>query len=103
LHAFLAAGGDIDELDKHGDTPRVLAGPLLRCTDDDIVAARRRIAKTRLDLVRHRAMQVCIGLQSLNLDALSMCEIMQQSCGPPWCSIPFHHWWRIATTVKHFH
>jgi hypothetical protein len=62
----------------------------------------RLIARTRLDFVRQRALQVCVGLQSLRLDALQMCEILQRSCGHVARLIPFHLWWKIATTVKHF-
>jgi hypothetical protein len=53
--------------------------------------------------VRQRALQVCVGLQSLGLDALQMCEIAQHSCGHVAHLIAFHQWWTIATTVKHFH
>jgi hypothetical protein len=45
-------------------------------------AARREIAKTRLDFVRYRGLEVCIGLQPLQLDALQLCEILQHWCGP---------------------
>jgi hypothetical protein len=38
----------------------------------------------------------------MRLDALQMCEILQQACGPVAPLIAFHHWWKIATTVKHF-
>jgi hypothetical protein len=69
---------------------------------DQVEAARREIAKARLDFVRERALQVCIGLQSLELSALQMCEIMLFACGPIAPMIPFHLWWKIATTVKHF-
>jgi hypothetical protein len=70
----------------------------------EIEAVRRRIAKMRLELIRDRALQVCIGLQSLRIDALQMCEILQQACfgGRLAQLIPFHIWWKIATTVKHF-
>jgi ankyrin repeat protein len=70
---------------------------------DRVEAARRDIAKTRLDFVRHRALEVCIGLQPLRLDALQLCEILQHACGPLARLIAFHQWWSIATTVKHFH
>jgi ankyrin repeat protein len=67
-------------------------------------ALRGKIAATRLSLVRRRALQICVGLQSLRLDALQMCEILQQSCclGRLAHLIAFHIWWQIATTVKHF-
>lgn len=59
--------------------------------------------KTRLNSVRYRAMEICTSLQSLRLPALQMCEILQYSCGRLSPIIPFHCWWKIATTVKHFH
>jgi ankyrin repeat protein len=64
--------------------------------------ARKRIAKAHLDFVRQRALQVCIGLSSLNLDALRTCEILVHACGPVARFVPFHQWWKIATTIKHF-
>jgi hypothetical protein len=69
---------------------------------EQVETARREIAKVRLDFVRNRAMEVCIGLQSLRLDALQVCEILQLACGPLARLIAFHQWWKIATTVKHF-
>jgi hypothetical protein len=101
LNCFVAADADLDAMDNHGITVRQL---LARWAIVDVESARRRIAKIRLDLVRNRAMQVCIGLQSLGLDALQMCEILQHACcrGRLAQLIPFHIWWKIATTVKHF-
>lgn len=71
-------------------------------TADEIDAARCQIAKTRLDLVRHRAAEICIGLQSLEINALQLCEIMMHSFGAVGSLIAFHQWWAIATKVKHF-
>jgi ankyrin repeat protein len=70
-------------------------------TVKEIDAARRRISLIRLSFVRHRAFQICLGLQPLNLDALQLCEIMMHSFGAIGSLIGFHHWWTIATTVKH--
>lgn len=70
---------------------------------EGIEIARRDISKTRLDFVRQRALQVCVGLQSLNLPALLTCEILLFACGPVAPVVAFHHWWQIATIVKHFH
>jgi hypothetical protein len=94
LPAFVAAGADPGGLDRRSITA---------IDDNQVESARREIAKVRLDFVRHRAMQVCIGLAPLQLDALQMCEILQHSCGPLAHLIAFHQWWTIATTVKHFH
>jgi len=103
VHALLAAGADPDAADDFGNTSRqLLARAKMIIDPDQVEFARRDIAKARLDFVRHRALQVCIGLQSLELDALQMCEILQFACGPVAELVPFHIWWTIATTVKHF-
>jgi hypothetical protein len=66
LCALVAAGGDLDQPNKKGETPRMIAtrNNVALPTADEIDAARRRIAKARLDLVRERAFQICLGLQS---------------------------------------
>jgi hypothetical protein len=101
---LLAAGVDFDtpidggEIDPHPGQVVARAAP----TEEEIAAARRRIEHTRLELVRARALQVCIGLHSLRLDALQMCVVLQLACGPVAPLVRFHHWWTIATTAKHF-
>jgi len=100
---LIAAGADLDAVDNNGETARqVLARGGCTIDPDKVEVARRDIAKARLDFVRHRALQVCIGLQSLRVAALQMCEILQFACGRFAPLIPFHIWWKIATTVKHF-
>jgi hypothetical protein len=44
----------------------------------------------------HSTSALVFNLQSLKLDALQMCEILQRAR-----LIPFHIWWATATTVKH--
>jgi hypothetical protein len=101
-HALLAGGADLDGT-FHGTAARTKLARLgWTLNPDQVEVARRDIAKTRLDFVRHRALQVCIGLQSLELDALQLCEILLFACGPVAPLVPFHSWWKIATTVKHF-
>jgi hypothetical protein len=103
VHSLLAAGADLDVADDAGETARqVLARRGWTIDPDQVEVARRDIAKARIDLVRYRALEMCIGLQSLELDALQMCEILQFACGRVAPLIPFHIWWKIATTVKHF-
>jgi hypothetical protein len=98
-------GGDLDQPDNKGETPRMIAiredGAMP--TADEINAARRRIAKTRLNLVRERAFQICLGLHPLNISALQLCEILMHSFGALGSLILFHQWWTIAVKVKHFH
>jgi ankyrin repeat protein len=103
LHACLAVGGDLDKPDNTGKSARKIASSNgIVPTADDIDNARRRIATARLDLVRIRAFQICVGLQSINLDALQLCEILTHSFGAIGSLIAFHEWWTIATKVKHF-
>jgi len=100
---LIAASADLDAVDKDGETARqVLARRGWTIDPDEVEAARRAIAKARLHFVRQRALHVCIGLQSLRVNALQMCEILQFACGAIAPLIPFHIWWKIATTVKHF-
>jgi ankyrin repeat protein len=108
VNVMLAADADLDAVDRNGRTARQVLLADSQMTFDDaqpskeVAAARRRIAKARLDFVRLRAWQVCIGLQSRGLDALQTCEILLHACGPVAPVVAFHHWWKIATTVKHF-
>jgi ankyrin repeat protein len=104
LCALLAAGGDLDRPNKERETPRMIAirERVALPTADEIDAACRRIAKTRLDLVRERAFQICLGLQPLNINALQLCEILMHSFGAIGSVIAFHQWWAIAVKVKHF-
>jgi ankyrin repeat protein len=103
VHALLAAGADLDAVDNDGQTSRhMLARRGWAIDPDNVEASRREIAKARIDFVRDRARQICIGLQSLRIDALQMCEVLQFACGAIAPLIPFHIWWKIATTVKHF-
>jgi ankyrin repeat protein len=103
VHAMVAAGADLDAADDDGKTPRQHVARHRQLVDaEQVEFMRREIAKTRLDFVRHRALQVCIGLQSCGLDALQTSEILVHACGPLSRFIAFHQWWKIATTVKHF-
>jgi ankyrin repeat protein len=104
LSALVAAGGNLDQCDNKGETPRMIAAQrnVALPTADEIDAARQRIAKTRLDLVRQRAFRICVALQSFRLSALQLCEILMHSFGALGSLILFHQWWAIAVKVKHF-
>jgi hypothetical protein len=100
LHALIAAGMDIEVVS--GGALSALVSELDNYDLDQVEVSERDIARVRLDFVRHRALQVCIGLQSLRLDALQMCEILVHSCGPLAHLIAYHQWWKIGSTVTHF-
>jgi hypothetical protein len=74
LCALVAAGGDLDHPNKDGETPRMIAARdnVALPTADEIDAARHRIAKARLDLVRQRAFQICVGLQSFSTQCIAI-------------------------------
>lgn len=104
LCVLLAAGADLDAptISECVTARDIMATRGWTFDRDMIDNARRRIEKARIDFVRSRAFEVCVGLQSCGIDALQMCEILLHSCGRMASLIPFHHWWKIATTVKHF-
>jgi ankyrin repeat protein len=104
LCLLVAVGGDLDQPDNNGETPRMIATRknVALPTADEIDAASRRIAKTRLDLVRERAFQICVGLHPFEINALQLCEILMHSFGAIGSVIKFHQWWAIAIKVKHF-
>jgi ankyrin repeat protein len=104
FYLMLAAGADADVVDNDGKSPRALAQALgvPMPSEGELECHRREIVATQLDFVRKRAFDVCVGLQSRELDALQLCEILRHACGPVASTVPFHLWWKIATTIKHF-
>jgi hypothetical protein len=67
VHALLAAGADLDATDENGSSARQELARFGRRIDPaEIKVARRDIAKARIDFVRNRALQVCIGLECSN-------------------------------------
>jgi ankyrin repeat protein len=71
-------------------------------SDANQLTARRKICERQRQLFRLRAFQVCIGLQSLRVSALEMCEILSQMFAPLESLVPFCFAWRVVTKVKHF-
>jgi hypothetical protein len=60
------------------------------------------ILRRQVQLFRLRAWQVCIGLQSLRVSALEMCEILAHMFAPLESLVPFHVMWKVVLAVKHF-
>jgi ankyrin repeat protein len=104
LPLLVAGGADFDILDNNGRTPRMIAShnDVSPVTADDVKSARCLIERAQLGFVLRRAFQVCMGLHSLELDALCMCKILSFSCGPMANVVPFHRWWQVSTMMKHF-
>lgn len=60
------------------------------------------LRRVRIDAIRHRAVEVAIGLHALNLSALEMLHIVEQACAPLFNCAPLDAVWLIMTTIKHF-
>jgi hypothetical protein len=75
----------------------------LREAESDDARAHVQLAVARLELVRARGFEVCVGLQSMmRLDALQLSEIIRCASAPAGDHMPFHVLWNIAVKVKHF-
>jgi ankyrin repeat protein len=86
--ALLAAGGHV--LSRGMVSTRQLAW------------AHNRIDEQRFELLRLRAFQVCVGLQSVRLPALVTCEILAHAFAPLESLVAFHRVWAVVTTIKHW-
>jgi ankyrin repeat protein len=60
------------------------------------------LADQQHQLLKLRAFEVGVGLQSLELPALLTCEILSYSFAPLELQVPLHHVWNLAVAVKHF-
>jgi ankyrin repeat protein len=61
-----------------------------------------RVAQRQFELIKMRALQVCVGLQAFRLPALVTCEILSNAFAPLESLVAFHRVWAIVTTIKHF-
>lgn len=68
----------------------------------DLLRALNRIVERQKQLFRARAFHVCVGLRSLRLSALEMCEILTNLFAPLESLVPMHFAWRVVCAVRHF-
>jgi ankyrin repeat protein len=114
LVTFVAAGLGVDvqtQLESPDIAAVVIAGggrvsQYAYIYSDELVQEERiaynRIVERQTDLFRARAFHICVGMQSLRLSALEMCEILVLMFTPLESLVPFHVVWKLVTTVKHF-
>ncbi len=103
VYLLLATGYKMTENDlKHVWQPHRPEWEIAVRDEARIAAAKASITKQRVDCLRWRAMEICVGLQSMQINALQLCEILQRACAPFGRLVPFHTLWNIATTVRHF-
>lgn len=61
-----------------------------------------QLAEQQNELLKLRAFEVGVGLQSLELPALLTCEILAHAFAPLESLVPLHKVWNLAAKVKHF-
>jgi cytohesin len=76
-----------------------------RCgvTRSEVSAAKKRIEKFRFEAIRSRVLEICIALQSLEIPAPQLIEIVTQACAPFAAQLPYHYLWDAVVLAKHFH
>lgn len=65
--------------------------------------SQKEIGMVAFNAVKIRLMEICIGLQDLELDANRLMHIIHFDGLPFTNQIPLHLLWNLVTTVKHFH
>jgi ankyrin repeat protein len=108
---FVAAGigfGVQTQLQHGNICAIVMAGGGLVSAETDVADLRaqeghalKRIFDRQRQLFRWRALEVCLGLQSLHVSAMEMYEILAHMFAPLECVVPFGFAWRIVCAVKH--
>lgn len=64
--------------------------------------AEQSVRKARYDLIKERAIEVCIALQDLQLDANRLCYIVIEACAPFAYDLAFHNVWNLVVKIKHW-
>lgn len=115
LLTLVAAGADVESLDAEGNSPAsdadakgtALIAACIESNDVNIPHrlrdwARLRVARRQFELLRMRAFHICVGLHSLNLTALEMCEILANIFAPRESLVPMHKMWAVVVTIKNW-
>lgn len=124
VRLLLDAGVDWRHANKNGQTALVRAGQLgcepvrqLLAAAEQLTEAewaavraalqasleteRRALKRGRLDVIRARATDICLGLETLELPAFVTLTIIEEAC--EWAHLPtMHQIWSLVTAVKHF-
>jgi ankyrin repeat protein len=108
LVILIAAGVDVSHHSGgKSDVTRALLAASGHAQARGLVSARQLawannlIDEERFELLRLRAFQVCVGLQSFRLPALVTCEILAHAFAPLESLVAFHRVWAVVTTIKH--
>jgi hypothetical protein len=91
---MMAAGAVWTELEiERGEDPRSF----------DVPTAKKRIEQFGFAAIRSRVLEICIALQSLEIPAPQLIEIVTQACAPFAAQLPYHYLWDAVVLVKHYH
>lgn len=64
--------------------------------------ARRAVQIKCFSIIKDRAVEVCIAMQDLGLDANRISYIVIEACAPFSYNLDFHYIWNLVVKVKHF-
>ncbi len=67
-----------------------------------ISRAHKEMQMVGFSVIRERASQICIALQSLRMPALQLCEIVIEDCVPFAARLDYYLIWNLVVAVKHF-
>lgn len=94
---LLAAGAVRDDSAEHD----VLVCRAAR-DSEGLASARKAMQTYGLLAIRERALQICVAMHALDLDALRMCAIVAEACAPFAAQLDFHLIWNLVVKVRHF-
>jgi hypothetical protein len=67
-----------------------------------VPAAKKRIERAGFAAIRARVLEICVALQSLEMPAPQLIEIVTHACAPFAAQLPYHYLWDAVVLVKHF-
>lgn len=71
-------------------------------SSEELRAARSEIRRSRVDLIRQRVMQICVGLQAQLISTHELLAIIDHAVPLAQC-VPLRVMWDLVCAVRHFH
>ena len=68
-----------------------------------IPAAKKQIEMAGFAAIRDRVLEICVALQTRELPAPQLIEIVTHECEPFAAHLPYHYLWDAVVLIKHFH
>jgi hypothetical protein len=102
LSLLVAAANDAKNLSRQQQFSLFDHLSAVSVAPEKVREAHRRLAHERVLMIKDRATEICVALQSLRLPALITVMILDESWQVLTKLVPLHLKWKIATTIKHF-